>query len=928
MASSSINNSNRFEASPSLPSPSRPFGNISNNQLTTPLAASSSSSNREREEVVSAMSSPISPVYLLFASSLGQPQDTPPSTGGSRSQALDPSPRSKSINAALVGTDNVHNDCENQPPTGTTSTPRSLFKEKLKRMLGETAQNYEVIERQEKDGTGKKEETTQMTTVSPVVTSRETQEDYSPVTSVKSMIGPTGKTGKEDKDAASDSGSPMSTGRTFYSQKPRLRNLKHAWSLPKPSESKLLVNSRAPAHPKEQTHPTRRKSDDSFRSPKSIIPVVLGTSARSAEMLQLTPDLHTPEMQPTPPIRSTTRTSLASMLISSMSSFKSEMGPEPLIELEKSPVVDVLDNKTAGSPEVVALEIMSSTGGRLEESSIRSRTPDVSIATPAASRHSIEDPYALQEAPSFDEDSPFARNACCSSLEVPVAFFPDTVHTPSPATDSNNPDTARSSKKRIFKWWPAGKGRRATTSSWAGMPSPAPSNMTDDVSDEAAAAANSSEGTSRKERRPCTVLLCSCLLLIMVAIIIPVSAVLIKNSLSSKNSNPVHSAKGEGGPLPQAQPSEPFPSIPEDPDNQVVPSPEPSLPPLKQHDDGGGEEKDGEFNSPVEQPATSEPSPDPLQPTSRPTSSIPSPTPVSSLQPTPAASPIVSPTPEPALEEPVTLEESVTPAPTSSIPASSPAATPIDPTSPPTKQPIDSAPAPTAEPTFETIAIDQGVWAGFFQDASYPWVHVNAGLRLEVRSAVQDHWQPFVNEAVADWSGSNALELTMTRIDYQSQCFADVGFVKICNADYGDTGWKGLTLIYLRGSVVVASSIRLNDFYAMTEEWNQFNACHQLGHAFGLTHSNGDSCMTNSIRTEPTTGQQHPDQSNLNDLVGMYGRINGLRKRHLKSRRRNRTQIHTSPNFVDYLPADKELDLGDGYRVQVRKLYTSDVKET
>jgi predicted Zn-dependent protease len=155
-------------------------------------------------------------------------------------------------------------------------------------------------------------------------------------------------------------------------------------------------------------------------------------------------------------------------------------------------------------------------------------------------------------------------------------------------------------------------------------------------------------------------------------------------------------------------------------------------------------------------------------------------------------------------------------------------------------------------------------------DISYEWLHGNNNLELEIQSSLESKWQEFLDVSIRDWNNSQALVLTSNQTAYESTCRLEVGKLKICNADYGTTDWRGITTVLLEGKQIIASAIKLNDFYTATDALNQYDVCHQLGHAFGLRHSEGNNCMASLTSWNRWTPPEHPDQSNLDELVELY----------------------------------------------------------
>lgn len=64
-------------------------------------------------------------------------------------------------------------------------------------------------------------------------------------------------------------------------------------------------------------------------------------------------------------------------------------------------------------------------------------------------------------------------------------------------------------------------------------------------------------------------------------------------------------------------------------------------------------------------------------------------------------------------------------------------------------------------------------------------------------------------------------------------------FRSVCNGNYGDTEFHGVNEILVFGDTITASVAKLNEFYLSrsTGARRQYTMCHEIGHGFGLPHS-------------------------------------------------------------------------------------------
>lgn len=191
----------------------------------------------------------------------------------------------------------------------------------------------------------------------------------------------------------------------------------------------------------------------------------------------------------------------------------------------------------------------------------------------------------------------------------------------------------------------------------------------------------------------------------------------------------------------------------------------------------------------------------------------------------------------------------------------------------------------------EIIGTDPFAGKGGINGTVYLWVGTKGqgGLTLEVLNALDDSWQSFFQQAISDWdSGTpDALTLSTSQSTPESACEQVDGVMKVCNGDYGETGWRGINeLILTSANRIVSSVAKMNEFYltSTTSDLDkQYTMCHEIGHGFGLPHTDenfmntplGD-CLdySNSV-----SQNQKPGQVNYDKLVSAYGEVTSRRQR-------------------------------------------------
>jgi hypothetical protein len=129
----------------------------------------------------------------------------------------------------------------------------------------------------------------------------------------------------------------------------------------------------------------------------------------------------------------------------------------------------------------------------------------------------------------------------------------------------------------------------------------------------------------------------------------------------------------------------------------------------------------------------------------------------------------------------------------------------------------------------------------------YHWARTGASFDLIVVNSTTSDWDPYVAQAIADWSGSNVLNMQedpngSTDSKERRKCTPASGQVRICNLDYGRNGWLGIAGISVDvDDHILYGYTKLNDSYFSLSyynkpEWKQSVTCQELGHDVGLGH--------------------------------------------------------------------------------------------
>lgn len=198
----------------------------------------------------------------------------------------------------------------------------------------------------------------------------------------------------------------------------------------------------------------------------------------------------------------------------------------------------------------------------------------------------------------------------------------------------------------------------------------------------------------------------------------------------------------------------------------------------------------------------------------------------------------------------------------------------------------------------ETWFNDPFVNGGDDEDAGPPntWSNNGEGLSLQMLNALDATWQQEYAAALLDWENGNPDVLTLPTKDVtpESECTQKEGVMKVCNGNYGETGWLGINELMSTtiGKTIVSSVAKMNEYYLFTADIyeRQYTMCHEVGHGFGLDHTDENfynrdlgNCLD---YTKVPKNNLHPDVTNYNRLAEMYGtpiRRNLRRRSHAAS---------------------------------------------
>ena len=134
------------------------------------------------------------------------------------------------------------------------------------------------------------------------------------------------------------------------------------------------------------------------------------------------------------------------------------------------------------------------------------------------------------------------------------------------------------------------------------------------------------------------------------------------------------------------------------------------------------------------------------------------------------------------------------------------------------------------------------------------WIQADRNVRI--RNTASN-----ATAAVNDWNNLTILNLSSVSSGEETYVF---------NANSGNTGWGGLASITnYSGCTILRATAQLNTYYSWTANAARGVHCQEVGHTFGLDHSNDGGCMGGGYWYDIGTHYTIVS-SNVNEINSMY----------------------------------------------------------
>ena len=133
---------------------------------------------------------------------------------------------------------------------------------------------------------------------------------------------------------------------------------------------------------------------------------------------------------------------------------------------------------------------------------------------------------------------------------------------------------------------------------------------------------------------------------------------------------------------------------------------------------------------------------------------------------------------------------------------------------------------------------------------------IQADRNVKIRNTASN-----ASAAVSDWNNLTILNLSSVSSGEETYVF---------NANSGNTGWGGLASITrYSGCTILRATAQLNTYYSWTTNAARGVHCQEVGHTFGLDHSNDGGCMGGGYWYDIGTHYTIV-QGNINEIGSMY----------------------------------------------------------
>lgn len=138
--------------------------------------------------------------------------------------------------------------------------------------------------------------------------------------------------------------------------------------------------------------------------------------------------------------------------------------------------------------------------------------------------------------------------------------------------------------------------------------------------------------------------------------------------------------------------------------------------------------------------------------------------------------------------------------------------------------------------------------------STYHWSTSDSIVRIPIGDNVDSRWDAYLQQSMAGgprakggtgegWNSTATVESEIVAgATDPRRCKAAANRIEVCNAKYGRTGWLGIAGISISDGHITSGYTKLNDTYFDTAsydkaEWRMMVTCQEIGHDYGLGHT-------------------------------------------------------------------------------------------
>ncbi len=178
-----------------------------------------------------------------------------------------------------------------------------------------------------------------------------------------------------------------------------------------------------------------------------------------------------------------------------------------------------------------------------------------------------------------------------------------------------------------------------------------------------------------------------------------------------------------------------------------------------------------------------------------------------------------------------------------------------------------------ALPALVVLGVATPASANHMLDGRYHWDKPSSGgdVQIHVQTYYLQWSSPFM-DALDEWGSRTVFSFSVKNVTSNCDIPTNYGNMRVCDANYGNTGWGALADVAVDQSTnhIQFGRVRFNTYYQWTYSSARWAFCQETGHVLGLDHrgttgtssDSPTSCMSYNP-SEP----EYPDQHDVDQLA-------------------------------------------------------------